>query len=280
MNKTHNIQSDMKTLWNGAAGNAWVESQSLLDEMFKPIEQALVKAAIDSGASNVLDIGCGAGTTTLTCSRALGEKGKLTGLDISAPLIEAANLQAKKTKSLAQFVCADAQEYTFASNAFDLIISRFGVMFFSDPVVAFTNLHKAANEEARLHMYAWRHPGVNDFMTTAMRAAAPFLPPMPKPEPNTAGQFGFADPDYVMSVLEEAGWKDAKLEKVDFLCSFPAEQIEQYNTRLGVLGTLLPELDENVRNKIISVVNAAFEKFISADRAQFTAACWKITARA
>src|SRR5688572_3590636 len=142
MQKTAN--EEMAALWNGASGQTWVDEQPLLDEMFRPIEVLLSDEIARLRPRAVLDIGCGAGSTTLAAAQQLAAGGNAVGIDVSAPLIEAARGRARRDGATASFICADAQTHAFAPAAFDMMISRFGVMFFEDPVAAFANLHRAA----------------------------------------------------------------------------------------------------------------------------------------
>lgn len=136
---------DQKTRWNGSAGQAWVQTQELLDGMFKPFEELLVEAVVSRQGGRVIDVGCGTGGTTLAMARAVGANGVCTGVDISKPMIDAARSRAVAEGSAALFICADAQDHDFAPASADMIVSRFGVMFFDDPVAAFGNLRRAAS---------------------------------------------------------------------------------------------------------------------------------------
>jgi SAM-dependent methyltransferase len=140
MNVTCHTNDEQATLWNGLAGRAWVEAQKLLDQMFKPLESLLVEAVFAASGGRVLDVGCGTGGTTLAIARLLGAKGRCVGIDISDPMIAAARARAEQEGTSANFIRADARNYAFEPATFDMIISRFGVMFFDDPVRAFANL--------------------------------------------------------------------------------------------------------------------------------------------
>jgi SAM-dependent methyltransferase len=272
---------DQAELWNGPAGNAWVEMQNVLDEMLAPYGSLVVEHALRAGASRVLDIGCGAGATTLLAARALGQSGgSSVGADISAPLIEVARKRAlQEGLPNTEFVRADAQTYAFEARSFDAVISRFGVMFFDDPVAAFANIRKATRSDAALAFVSWRSPAENPFMTAASRAAAPLLPNLRPPDPNAPGQFGFADPERVRGILESSGWKNIELRPVDVPSSVRKRDLFSYITKLGPVGMALTEADEETRAKVTAVVHKAFEPFIQGDSARFTAACWLVTAR-
>ncbi len=241
MNVTHEANHEQATLWNGVAGVTWVEAQELLDRLFKPFEDLLVDAVLARSGREVLDVGCGTGSTTLAVARALGEKGngRSIGVDISEPMIALARARAEREGTPASFICADAQTHAFEPASFDTIISRFGVMFFDDSVRAFANLRRAARGGAELQSLAWRSPQENAFMTTAERAAAPFLPEIPARVPGAPGQFAFADERRVRRLLEDSGWAEIDIRPIDVACAFPEEDLDAYLTRIGPLGRIL-----------------------------------------
>ncbi|WP_328336643.1 class I SAM-dependent methyltransferase [Streptomyces violaceus] len=266
--------------WNGRAGHAWVDLQQVLDEMFRPIEGLLVDSVSAEGAEHVLDVGCGTGGTTLAVARRLGPAGHCVGVDISGPLTDAARARAEREGVPASFVRADAQEHTFEPGTFDTVISRFGVMFFDDPVRAFGNLRSAVRDGAGLRVIVWRDPAENPFMTTAQRAAAPLLPSLPVRRPDEPGQFAFADPDKVRRILAESGWADIGIRPIDVVCTLPEKELVRYFTRLGPLGMALPDVDEETRVRVVETVRAAFDPFVQGSEVRFTAACWTVGARA
>lgn len=263
--------NDQAKLWNGPSGDAWVEHQPVLDRMFEPFTELLVSATRDS--DRVLDIGCGTGATTLAIARRAKEA---VGVDISEPMLGLARERAAKEESRARFVCADAETHAFAPSSFDLFTSRFGVMFFADPVKAFANLRRAAKDDARLALIAFRSPAENPFMTTAERAAAPLLPNIPPRAKDGPGQFAFADEGRVRGIFEASGWGALEMEPVDVACSFPESALLGYLTRLGPLGRVLQDLEEARRAEVVSTVRRAFDPFVVEDEVRLTAAVWLI----
>lgn len=270
--------SDQISMWNGVAGHAWVEMQALLDDILEPFADRLVAAAVAQGARRVLDVGCGTGATTLAIARALGGNARCTGVDISAPMLEQARSRAAHDGVAADFVRADAQTHAFAPGSFDLIVSRFGVMFFDDPVAAFANLRRAASDGARLQLLVYRSPAENPFMTTAERAAAPLLPGVPARDPQAPGQFAFADPERVRAILAGAGWSAIELRPVDVSCRFRASELERFFTVLGPLGRALPQVDAQTRTRVVAAVREAFAPYVHGDEVRFDSACWLVGA--
>jgi SAM-dependent methyltransferase len=264
--------------WNGPSGRAWVENQQQLDEVFRPFETLLVEP-LSASPTRILDVGCGTGATTLAAARRLGA-GQATGIDISEPMIAAAQERARREGSQARFICANAQEHGFEPASVDVIMSRFGVMFFDDPVKAFANLRRAGVSGAALRCIVWRSPADNPFMTAAERAAAPLLPELPARRPDAPGQFALANADRVASILLESGWNDIEIQPLDVPCTLPETALLRYVTQLGPVGRILQEADEATRTRVIEVVRPAFDPYVHGAEVRFTAACWMVTARA
>jgi SAM-dependent methyltransferase len=271
---------EQAAIWNGCAGRAWVDEQALLDLTFQPFAQALAAAATAAGARRVLDVGCGSGATTLGVARAIGPAGHALGIDISEPLIALARRRATDAGSTARFLCADAQTHVFESADFDLLISRFGVMFFADTVAAFANLRRAMRPGGAMRCMVFRSAAENPFMTAAERAAAPLLPNVPPRRPDGPGQFAFADAPRVTRLLEAAGWTDIELTPIDVPCAFPEAELTRYITRLGPVGLVLRDAEESTRQRVIATIRAAFAPFIIGGEVRFIAACWSIGASA
>ncbi|CAN7649342.1 class I SAM-dependent methyltransferase [Variovorax sp. LjRoot130] len=272
--------NEQTALWNGRAGRAWVEAQEVIDQVLEPFEDLLVEAVRAGPGQQVLDVGCGTGSTTLAVARLLGATGHCIGVDISDPLIAAARARAEREDTPTSFIRADAQIHAFEPASFDLIMSRFGVMFFDHPVLAFANLRRAARDDARLRFIVWRSAAENPFMTTAERAAAPLLPNMPARQPGAPGQFSFADRHRVAAILQESGWAGIDIRPIDVDCTLPEKELVGYFTRLGPVGLILQEVDERTRAQVIDTVRAAFDPYVHGTEVRFAAACWMVSARA
>ncbi len=267
-------------LWNGGAGLAWVREQDLVDRMFRPIENMLLATIAPGQAARVLDVGCGTGGTTLALGRRLGPGARCTGVDISAPMVAAARRRAANGGVDVDFVCADAQRHGFAPAGFDLVVSRFGVMFFDDPVAAFANLRRAVRAGGQLRFVAWRGPEENPFMTAAERAARPLLPGLPQRVPDEAGQFGLGREARVRDILAHAGWERVVCDPVDVACAFPEAELDGYLARMGPVGRALETADGALRERVLARVRPAFDPWVADGEVRFTAACWLVSARA
>lgn len=272
--------ADQQQIWSGTEGQGWVEAQDLLDETFKPFEALLADAVEETSARCVLDVGCGTGGTTVAVARRLSAGDRCLGIDVSETMIDAARARAERDGVPATFICADAQTYAFEPATVDLVISRFGVMFFDEPVRAFANLRRAASGGAELRCVVWRSATENAFMTEAERAAEPFLPDVSKRAPHEPGQFGFAARDRVQDILTESGWRNADIAPIDVPCAFPEAGLELYLTRLGPVGRALHAADDRTRAEVMAAVRPAFDRYRAGAEVRFTAACWMIRARA
>jgi len=270
------------SLWNGPAGRAWVTAQRILDEMFAGFATHLAQTIPQGADWHVLDVGCGTGATTLALAQRLGPRGHATGIDLSAPMIDVARQRAAEAGQPLDFIAADAGQPPLRTASIDHIVSRFGVMFFDNPVQAFTRLRVATRQGGTLHAVVWRSASDNPFMTTAERTAArlPPLPPLPPRVPEGPGQFAFADPDRVRGILASAGWGKVTITPLDMPCEIARHDLRTYLSLLGPVGTALRSetLDEAERERILDVIETAFFPFVARDRVRYTAACWVMQA--
>lgn len=280
MSNANETEGEQTRLWNGVAGRAWVDAQDLIDRVLKPFEDLLLAEVPAGSGWQVLDVGCGTGATTVAIARRVGAEGGCVGIDISEPMLAAARVRAEREGAAARFVSADAESHAFERSSFDAVVSRFGVMFFGDPVRAFANLRRATKTGAELWFVVWRGAAENPFMTAAERAAAPLLPNLPARRPDAPGQFALADREKVFRILEASGWAEIEIRPIDVACSLPEVELMGYATRLGPLGQVLHEADEPTRARVVDAVRAGFEPFVQGAEVRFTAACWLARARA
>lgn len=198
--------TEQRDFWSDDAGPIWVDQRAAMDALFAPIlERTLAHAALRTGHS-VLDIGCGAGTSTLAIVEQIGETGHVTGVDISTTLLEAAQRRALGKTNIA-FLDADAQFYPFAPHSADAIVSRFGVMFFNNSKAAFENMGTALRREGVISFSSWAAIPDNPFFTLPARIARQVLGSVPKSDPDGPGPFAFRDPDYVNDLITSAGFE-------------------------------------------------------------------------
>lgn len=191
--------------WAGEMGARWLASLDRFEGMIAPIGEALLARADYAPGERVLDLGCGGGATTLAIAEAVGPDGTALGLDIAPMLIERAEARAKAACSSARFVCADAATAQVAEPPFDRLHSRFGSMFFAEPVPAFTNLRTMLKPAARIDLAIWAHPRDNAWMMEVMGLVRQHVE-VPPAVPRAPGPFAFEDLGYLAGILTAAGF--------------------------------------------------------------------------
>ena len=277
--------ADQVTYWNGEAGDKWARLQERLDGLFAPISTAAVAAAAARPGDKVLDIGCGCGATVLALAEAVGPLGRVTGVDISAPMLAVAGERiARAGLAQAAVLKADAATEPFAPGAIDLAFSRFGVMFFDAPVEAFINIHRALKPGGRLVFACWRPFKTNPWFAVPYRAAAPHLPEQEKADPEAPGPFAFADPDRVRRILGLAGFSDVGIETFDAPLTLgrpgEAEEAMRFTVQVGPVSRALATGTEAQRAAAERAVVAALRAADGPDGIRLDAQCWLVSARA
>jgi len=163
--------------WNEVAGPRWVLFQERLDRELAVFAEAVLERAKPAAGEAALDIGCGCGATTLELGRRVGAKGRALGVDVSRPMLERARARAAAAGAAqVAFLAADAQTAPLEPAAFDLLVSRFGVMFFTDPTAAFANLRRALRPGGRVTFVCWQKIADNPWLLVPLGAVAQELP--------------------------------------------------------------------------------------------------------
>ena len=232
--------------WRSTPGQKWVELQDVLDTTFGLVNDVLLARAAPAAGERALDVGCGTGAVTLDLAARLGPEGRAVAIDIS-PLLLARAVERTPASLAARitFVEADAQTHAFTPAGFDLLISRFGVMFFADPVAAFRNLRKALRPGGRLHVAAWAPIEVNPWFQIPRDAAIARLGRPAPTSPTAPGPFAFSDSAHVLEILREAGFRHAAAEVVEVDLAPPGdvEAVTALMTSIGPAVRIIAELD-------------------------------------
>jgi SAM-dependent methyltransferase len=276
--------ADQIEYWNEAGGERWVEMADVINSQLIPLGDAVLQRAQATEGERVLDIGCGCGQTSLALASRVGASGSVLGLDISNPMLENARARAKAAGvSNIAFTEADAQTHSFEAASFDLLFSRFGVMFFASPVEAFANLLSALRPGGRLTFISWQALVRNPWMHVPIVAAAKHLPPGgAPPDPLAPGPIAFADQERVDGILRESGFDGIQHESFEHdLLVGGGQSLEdtvRFLVQLGPAGAALREATQEVREAAINETLAAIEPFSGPDGVRMPSATWIVTA--
>jgi len=270
--------------WNETAGPKWVALQALIDDQIRPLGELAIERAAPQPGERVADVGCGCGDSTLELARRVGPDGSVLGLDLSAPMLERARQRAHdRGLSIAHFAHADAQTHAFTPDRFDLVFSRFGVMFFAHPEDAFSNLRGGLRAGGRLAFVCWQALAENPWMAVPLMAAVPHLPPMSPPAPGAPGPFAFAEPEHVSRILTGAGFTDVGFEDVRRPLRVGGggdlDQTVDFLLQMGPTSRALREADPALVPIVTASIREALQPFYRDDGVRMPSAAWIVTAR-
>lgn len=271
--------------WNDRAGATWTEFQERLDKLFEPITALALDAAAPALGERVIDVGCGCGATVLALAGRVGATGHILGLDVSEPMSTRARQRiAASAIGHAEVVVSDAALHAFPRGDTDLLFSRFGVMFFADPVAAFANLRRAMRPGGRLLCVAWRPLADNPWFSVPLEAGRALLAPQPPSDPDAPGPFAFANRERTLGILSSAGWREVHLTHHDVPMKFADagqfEQASEFATRMGAMARLLADVDADVRETVRLAVAEALKPYDGPDGINLTGSIWLLSARA
>jgi SAM-dependent methyltransferase len=275
------VNVDQAAAWDGPDGEYWVAHQERLDISIGPHHARLMAAAAIAPGERVLDIGCGNGRTSRDAARAAGAGGSVLAVDLSGPMLARARRSAEDDGlTTIRMEQGDAQAYPFPAGSFDVAMSRLGVMFFADPVAAFTNIGTALRAGGRLAILVWQPLAANEWMT-AMREAVAVGRDLPVPPAGVPGPFGLADPDFASSVLKSAGFADIDFASSEepFNIGPDAETAYRFAAGLHVVTLMLADLDEAAEARALDNLRATIAAHETADGVVFGSAAWVVTAR-
>ena len=267
--------------WNGPAGERWANAQDRIDHHLGLITEALLALAVPKDGERILDIGCGGGTTALLLRECVGPEGAVTGIDISAPNLGVARARAHAGMADVTFLEADAASYEFQA-VYDVAFSRFGAMFFDEPVAAFANIRNALVKNGRLVFVCWRTFKENDWAFAPYEAALTLLPPQEPMDPHAPGPFALADHARVVSILERGGFRNIAVKAHDTTVNLGAtvEDAVTEALTIGPLARAAAELDETRRDDIRKRVAPVMAQHQSSYGIVAPAAIWLVMARA
>jgi SAM-dependent methyltransferase len=280
------VNTDQAEQWNtGEDAAHWVNHQDRYDRMNAPFADMILDAAALRSGADVLDVGCGCGTTTLAAARLIAP-GHAVGLDLSGPMLARARAAAEAASlGNAEFVQGDAQVHAMQPGRFGTVLSRFGVMFFADPVAAFANIRSAAEPAGRLVFVCWQPLAANQWLLVPRAAMAEHVPPAGGPGPGDGpGMFALADPDRIRQVLDRAGWRDVKVtaEQRSVLVGGGGSLDEAVEfLRTSAIGrAALTGADPGAAARALASLRAALAPHADDEGVHLTAAVWLVQATA
>ena len=282
MSDTASIGLAQHVFWNSEATRRWVTEQARIDRLMADVTEAALAAAAPKRGERVLDVGCGTGTTVLRLADGVGPSGRVLGVDISEQQLALARERvAAAGVNQAQLVLDDAATHHFAPETFDLGFSRFGVMFFADPVAAFRNIRGAMKRSGRLLLAVFRTGLENPWATASVAALSHLVPPPAPLGPEEPGQFSWSDPARVKRILGGAGFRNVMMTPLDlsFAIGRDAAEAAEFATFIGQGARLLHGQPEGTRQAARVAFEAFFKPHEGPNGVSLPGALWLVSAQ-
>ena len=265
--------------WDGVRGDHWVRYADHYDALIHRITPSLLRGAAIGASDRVLDVGCGSGSTTRTAARA-ARTGSVLGVDLSAAMLREAERRARaEGLDNLRFEQADVQVHSFAAE-FDLAISRFGVMFFENPVAAFANVASALRPHGRVVFVCWQERDRNEWVTVPVSAALEHVPlPVRSPE-GAPGPLSLAKPERIRQLLTDAGLENVEMNEVAelILLGDDAGVASEFWQGTGTARLLLDGVDADTERRAMDAVRGAFRSHEGPEGIWLTSAAWLVSA--
>jgi ubiquinone/menaquinone biosynthesis C-methylase UbiE len=273
--------ADQIAYWNGPAGQRWVRRQEEQDALLAPVAEVLLERAAPRAGEVVLDIGCGWGGTTIALARRVAPGGRVLGVDVSELMLARARELVPPGLPI-EFVLGDATVYPFEPGKADLLVSRFGIMFFADPVRSFANMRRGLHSGARVAFACWREPRENPWLMLPLQEAYRHVPRLPETGPDDPGAFSFAAESRVRDILERAGFASVQLEPVnltlDIAVARGLDAAVATATGIGPTSRALDGQPEASQAAAIQSIRAALQRHLTGNRVPLAGAIWIVTA--
>lgn len=254
----------MSLAWDSERVARWLRQSEGIERQLAPVSALLLSAASLQPGERVLDVGCGTGPTTRDAADAVGPDGRVTGLDISVDMVEAAR---SVSPDWVDWIVADAVTWDAPEGEWDVVISRFGVMFFSEPAAAFGALARATVDGGRLAIVTWAHGSVQPVFQVPLQAALTVVDA--EPPPPEAGPFSLHDPDAIAALLHGAGWSDASTvaHDLDLVLAGGLDPARAAVTSVdfGPTRIVLEGADDDTRQAAVDAVATALADHVDTD---------------
>jgi len=275
------FNEEQRTRWNGLDGEFWAANQDRLDRTLAPVNGPLLEFAALRPGFSVIDVGCGCGATTIEIARAVGPSGHVLGIDVSAPMIA---LASERLREFSSTTClrGDAAEIPLRHLVVDQVVSRFGVMFFGDPVAAFANLGTGLATGGGVRFACWRSVSENPWLQIPLHAVYEHAPRLPKPDPEEPGPFSFADPARVTRILTSAGFTTPSFTPLDIQMDIAAggtlEDAVFQASSMGPARRALADQPDDVRAAAIASIRRVLAPHASDAGVKLPGAVWLVAA--
>ena len=277
----HDQNADQIAYWNGPGGQHWTDRQQTQDILLAPVSDILIGRAKAKAGERIVDVGCGCGATTIAFAQKVGPAGHVFGIDISAPMLARAR-QIAPAGIPVDFALADATVYPFVSGSFDLVVSRFGVMFFAKPAISFANMRTALRPSGRLTFACWRQPRDNPWLMAPLQAVYKHVPKLPQLGPEDPGPFSFASEQRVIRILSEAGFSGIEMEpcnlSLDVAVGRGLDAAVETALEIGPASRALEGQPPEVRAAAANSICEALAPFASGNAVPLAASIWIVTA--
>ena len=263
---------EQEELWNGRLGKGFLYAGDYIDRLVSPFTQKVIEAVNPKPDDRILDVGCGGGSTTLLLAEAGAD---IRGIDISKKMISSAKNRSKNISNIS-FETGDAADISLIP-VYSKIFSRFGVMFFSNPVGAFSNLKKGLRPGGSITFICWQALEKNRWINFAAETLLPFQPKnLPKPDPRSPGGFAFGEKAYIEEILRESGYANIRVNplETEFNLGKSVEEVMNFNENVGPLSGLLETLDEKNSARATQALRDKVEDLMDNDGLFFSAAAW------
>ena len=281
--KPYGANPDQGEFWNGPSGQFWVKQDAAMSERLTKITELLFTPEALSDGQKVLDIGCGAGATVFRAASLVGAKGWVTGLDISQPLLSLAEQKSSNLPNI-DLIQADAQTYAFAAKTYDVVQSRFGMMFFENPIAAFENIRSAMVPGGALQFVCWASFEQNEFFNSPVNVVCQVANLEYDMPTNAPGPMAFSDYQYLTDILLKAGFQNISITPKETSLT-TRDSVEQDATLLMQIGPAArliktAELTDNDYTRIYQALCALSRSNQGQGEIRYDATVYVVTASA
>ena len=271
--------------WNEEGGRTWVAYLDQIETLNASLSTISLERAMPQAGEIVLDVGCGGGATSRYMAEQVGPQGRVVGVDISATILAVAKERSRHLANL-QFQVGNAQTMDLGEDVFDLVYSRFGVMFFQDVITAFANLHRALKPTGRLTFLCWRAAAENPWMQRPVATIQEIFPPPPSPnpdapDPNAPGPFSLAQAERIHLVLQSAGFTDVQTEPLNEHMRMGSVD-EAMSLLLGMMGPSADQMSLATHEQVTALrdsMRSLLAHYETGNGVAMPCAAWLVSAR-